>query len=552
MKSIDEVIVTETDLDGKITYCNDAFLRATGYSRLELLGQSHAIVRHPDTPEHVFKLLWRNLKAGRAFCFTFKNKTKNGDHYWVKRYIAPRYNANHEIIGFISSGHLVPKDQIEQIAATYRLGKIEPSIANPRTHASAHKNIDILLLISGLILSATLAFIDMSFAFTLVVFFSLLLVVGVLYRRLSLLKSDITSVAKNFFSSTDHEDWHFIHDDDDNAVLYPVLDRINGMLVMEDIRRARLNESNVKLDMFRSIIANAAVPIMFIGLDFVIVEINDVMKSFLKKAEPRIRSSNVTFDADSVVGTDIAHVLPALSSFIHKVTASRSEKVTLRFAGHDWLVKADAIIDHSSGSEKVAGYALYWSDITPELHLALALNRSMIEAQQGSMVLAIFTEDFGDKYRDIIIRFNALISYHQKMIKSFIALSLKMADGNLSERVQEVGSRGELGLLQNAMNTAMDNLSSLLIEMRSKNLVIDAEIVTISSGIDDFVNGFSAQVETTNQVFSTLKSASEVITTTTEKMTALQDVITQSRDISDSATQAMLASKDAMDKVTDG
>lgn len=549
MKTIDEVIVTETDLDGKITYCNDAFLRVTGYSRLELLGQSYAIVRHPDTPDHVFKLLWRNLKAGRSFCFTFKNKTKNGDHYWVKRYMAPRYNANNEMVGFISSGHLVPKDQIEQIAANYSLGKVEADIASPRTHTSAHKNIDILLFISGLILTAALAFIDMSLVSTLVVFFSLLLVVFGLYRRLISLKSDVASVATKFFRSTDREDWDFIHDD--NEALHPILDRINGMLVMEDIRRARLNESNLKTDMFRSIIANSAVPMMFVGVDFVIIEINDVMKSFLKKAELRIRSSNVNFNADGIVGTDIAHVLPALSTFIHKVTMSRSEKVTLRFAGHDWLIKADAIIDHSSGSEKVAGYSLYWSDITPDLHLALALNRSMFEAQQGSMALAIFTEDFGDKYRDIIIQFNALISYQQKMIKAFIALSLKMADGNLSERLQEVGSHGEFGLLQNAMNTAIDNLSSLLIEMRSKNLVIDAEIVTISSGIDDFINGFNTQIETTNQVFSTLKSASEVITQTTEKMTSLQEVITQSRDTSESAMKAMMASKVSMEKVTD-
>jgi aerotaxis receptor len=114
--SIDEVIATETDLDGNITYCNDAFLRVSQYGRrTEVLGASHNIVKHPDTPPNVFRVLWYNLKQGRPFSCTFKNKAKDGSSYWVKRYLAPHWNEKGEIVGYMSSGHLVSLEEAVQL-----------------------------------------------------------------------------------------------------------------------------------------------------------------------------------------------------------------------------------------------------------------------------------------------------------------------------------------------------------------------------------------------------------------------------------------------------
>ena len=76
-------LISTTDLKGQITYCNDAFVDISGFSREELLRAPHNIVRHPDVPSAVFEHMWTTLKKGRPWMGIVKNRSKNGDHYWV-------------------------------------------------------------------------------------------------------------------------------------------------------------------------------------------------------------------------------------------------------------------------------------------------------------------------------------------------------------------------------------------------------------------------------------------------------------------------------------
>jgi PAS domain S-box-containing protein len=79
----DEIIVSKTDLKGLITYANKTFLDISGFTEEELLGQPHNIIRHPDMPQCVFKLLWKTVAKGDEIFAYVKNMCKNGDHYWV-------------------------------------------------------------------------------------------------------------------------------------------------------------------------------------------------------------------------------------------------------------------------------------------------------------------------------------------------------------------------------------------------------------------------------------------------------------------------------------
>jgi PAS domain S-box-containing protein len=85
----EDLIVSMTDAKGTIVYANDVFCKIAGYSREELLGQPHSIVRHPSMPRVVFKLLWDTVLSGKSITAFVKNKTKDGDYYWVKAYVAP-------------------------------------------------------------------------------------------------------------------------------------------------------------------------------------------------------------------------------------------------------------------------------------------------------------------------------------------------------------------------------------------------------------------------------------------------------------------------------
>lgn len=97
-----DLIVSKTDIKGRITYGNRAFNEYSGFSENELLGVQHNIVRHPDMPRAVFKLLWDRIQAGQEVFAFVKNIRKDGAYYWVFANITPSYDAQNNLLGYFS------------------------------------------------------------------------------------------------------------------------------------------------------------------------------------------------------------------------------------------------------------------------------------------------------------------------------------------------------------------------------------------------------------------------------------------------------------------
>ena len=96
------VFTSKTDLNGIITYVSDAFCELTGYTKYELLGKTHSIIKHPDNPSSAFKKLWETLMSGNSYEGEVKNRKKNGEDFWLNSFICPEYNEDSEIIGYIA------------------------------------------------------------------------------------------------------------------------------------------------------------------------------------------------------------------------------------------------------------------------------------------------------------------------------------------------------------------------------------------------------------------------------------------------------------------
>ena len=117
---VDEVIVSKTDLKGRITYANRVFQRVAGYSEAELMGAPHSIVRHPDMPRCVYKLLWERIQAGREIFAYVVNRARNGDHYWVLAHVTPSRDVEGRLVGYHSSRRVPERSAIDKVAPLYR------------------------------------------------------------------------------------------------------------------------------------------------------------------------------------------------------------------------------------------------------------------------------------------------------------------------------------------------------------------------------------------------------------------------------------------------
>ena len=115
-----EIIVSKTDLKGKILYGNRIFIELSGYTEKELLGKPHNIVRHPDMPKVIFKFLWDSVKNGKEIIAYVKNLSKDGSFYWVKAFVTPSFNGKGEIVGYHSIRLKPTETAKESISALYK------------------------------------------------------------------------------------------------------------------------------------------------------------------------------------------------------------------------------------------------------------------------------------------------------------------------------------------------------------------------------------------------------------------------------------------------
>jgi aerotaxis receptor len=114
------LIVSKTDLKGKLTYFNGQFVKASGFTEAELMGQPHNLIRHPDMPPEAFANLWDTLQAGKPWAGAVKNRRKNGDFYWVLATASP-IRENGQITGYTSIRTSLPSEQRAEAEKVYGL-----------------------------------------------------------------------------------------------------------------------------------------------------------------------------------------------------------------------------------------------------------------------------------------------------------------------------------------------------------------------------------------------------------------------------------------------
>lgn len=124
--AVDDVIVSKTDTKGIITYANDVFLDLAGLTEAEAVGAPHSVIRHPDMPRAVFKLLWDTIAKGEEIFAYVLNMAANGDHYWVFAHVTPTFAMDGGITGYHSNRRVPDRQALDAVKPLYaRLKAIE-------------------------------------------------------------------------------------------------------------------------------------------------------------------------------------------------------------------------------------------------------------------------------------------------------------------------------------------------------------------------------------------------------------------------------------------
>jgi len=139
----EDFLVSKTDTKSIITYANPAFIKVTGFTEQELLGKPHNIIRHPDMPKIIFKLLWEEIINKREIFAYVKNLSKDGGYYWVYANITASLDIRNNIIGYYSVRRKANPKALEIIVPLYeKLLSLEKSGGMDASHKYLLKILD--------------------------------------------------------------------------------------------------------------------------------------------------------------------------------------------------------------------------------------------------------------------------------------------------------------------------------------------------------------------------------------------------------------------------
>jgi len=114
------VIISETDLKGIITYANRKFCEISGYTKEELVGKPHNIIRHPDMPKEAFVKIWSTIQGGQIWHGLVKNLRKDGQYYWVETEILPSKDADGNVVGYVAARKAASRKDVSETSEMYQ------------------------------------------------------------------------------------------------------------------------------------------------------------------------------------------------------------------------------------------------------------------------------------------------------------------------------------------------------------------------------------------------------------------------------------------------
>ena len=127
-----EIIVTKTDVQGRITYANEVFCRMSAMAESDVLGQPHSVIRHPEMPRGVFRLMWDRLQAREEIFAYVVNLAADGAHYWVFAHVTPTTDSTGRVVGYHSNRRSPDRTAVGAVQPVYRA-----MLAEEKAHSRA-------------------------------------------------------------------------------------------------------------------------------------------------------------------------------------------------------------------------------------------------------------------------------------------------------------------------------------------------------------------------------------------------------------------------------
>ncbi|MEJ0008911.1 MAG: methyl-accepting chemotaxis protein [Steroidobacteraceae bacterium] len=477
------LIVSITDLKGRMVTVSPEFIQVSGYSSEELLGETHGNIRHPDMPSAVYEDLWKTLHAGRPWTGLMKNRRKNGDYYWDIASATPLREGG-AISGYMTIRTKPSAQQIreaEELYAKLRDGseKTLKLVEGRAIRTTWHQSLNPLrtMTAQGRAWLDTLGGVLVLLAAAALVLLPDLpggaplrfVVAGLLALRCVHWVSWVLLAARRR-TEVNHDTVAFIQDLADGR--FATTFKSNNARKAGEIQRAlttlrikmgyQIAEERRKAALLRQALTSASASIMLADENLRIVYVNASATRLFQQLESDFRKELPNFQADKVVGSDIG-IFHKNSAHERQLLIDMKEPLTtdVRIGGRALRVVTTPVWDADGGRR--GGTTVEWFDRTPEVRAEEEVNAIVKGALEGDLDRRIAMED---KSGFLLVLANGVNHMVDNMVK--VIRDVQEAAGEVGRAASEI-SDGNLGLSERTQeqSSALEATAASMEQMTS-------------------------------------------------------------------------------------
>ncbi|NOQ17186.1 MAG: PAS domain-containing protein [Methyloprofundus sp.] len=557
MKS-DDILVTRTNLKGNITYVNDAFVQISGYSKEELIGKNHNIVRHPDMPAVAFEDLWISCKEGEPWTNPVKNRTKNGDYYWVEANVTPVFK-NGAVIEFLSVRYAPSRQQINAADELYQeLNRSKVTSIRPQGFALMLKNLKEMslglkatLIFMGLLLPSLLFMYQLFQAGNIpllggvAVVTTLAALLG--FSMVRTVKEALASgidISRQLANGEYRNDIELNRNDqigDFYRALYSMQVKLNGDL-------SHTKEVAAEATRIKQALDNVSSSVMVADNNLDIIYLNNTLLEMFKNAEADLQKDLPDFNADQLLGANIDqfHKNPA-----HQRGMVSGLKNTLKsslvIGGRHMDFVANPVTNDDG--ERI-GTVVEWLDRTHEVKIEQEIAVIVDGVKAGQLDARIDMTDKKGFFATLSTGINELTDVIDNAFADISSTVNSMATGDLTQRI-ESDYQGVYLECKNSINTSMDKIAEIVGQVSEASGFINSSSQEIASGNNNLSQRAEQQAANLEETASSMEELTSTVKNNADNAQQANQVATTARQLAEKGGGVVRSAVSAMQEIND-
>ena len=552
-----DILVTRTNLKGIITYANQAFIDISGFSKEELVGKNHNVVRHPDMPAAAFEDLWMCCKAGRPWTAPVKNRTKNGDYYWVEANVTPVY-INGRVDEFLSVRYAPDRQQISAAEDLYQQLNANKAEIRPKGVALMVKNMQEMSLgLKAFIALTGLLLPSLYFMFLLyqqgnmpvLAGIALVTVLATLlgYRMVKDFTGALEKVIETSYALAvgQYRNTIELNRNDKIGDMYKA---VYGMQVKLNGDLSHTMEVSSEAVRIKQALDNVSSSVMVADNNLNIIYMNDKVLETFKNAESDVQKELPNFRADELLGANIDqfHKNPAHQrALIPGMTGTVESSLEIGGRFFDFVANP---VTNDDGDR--IGTVVEWLDRTHEVRIEKEIEAIVDGVKAGQLDQRIEMADKEGFFEKLSGGINELTDVIDNVFVDVSSTMQSMATGDLTNRIDS-DYDGVYLECKNNINASIDKIAEIVGQVNESAEFINNSSQEIASGNNNLSQRAEQQAANLEETASSMEELTSTVKNNADNAQQANQVATSARQLAEQGGGIVSSAVSAMQEINE-